>query len=300
MDENLQSLFAEVSNVFARHPTAVDIQTDSMDVLEIFQTILDDKGVFIGLVEDPNRADLFNDAIQVAKMHGLHVGAGSVNVHYRYRALKISDQTLLTEIEARSKAATRIVWATKSADTHRLLEKGQIEDLNDSELLGYPRCCATWHYDCYFARGIEAFADAWVKETSLDDALSLIRDGWRPSPGWFLPRELYLAGVLVSNHLFPFIGHIACPDCRRSASTPSGKTNLRNSEAFEALDAARHKRVLDYTQGLATKISRLTRRPAEAVDQEIGHFDWSVRARDAYSRHSRYLFKALGLVDLRL
>ncbi|PJO48109.1 hypothetical protein [Brucella pituitosa] len=295
MNDKFNALFREISAAFARHPVAVDIQSDSMDLLQIVQTIRGEKNIFVGMIENPGRAAIFNDAVFIARSHGLLTGTGMVNVHYRHRLLQIGNQRLATEVDLRSTTKTRVVWATHDENLHTLLKSGDTATRSDAELLGYPKCCTEWHYDCYFARGIEAFADAYVKQTSIEEALSVVQEGWRPSPGWFLPQQYYLAGILASNHVFPFIDHIACPSCRQSTTSLSSLTNEYNSALILACDPVLHEKIARYGRQLLATLRDITYRPAEAVDNEIGEFSWNVKAVDAYSRHSRYLFKALGL-----
>ncbi|MER9545426.1 hypothetical protein NKI72_25815 [Mesorhizobium sp. M0437] len=151
-------LFGEIREVFERYPNAaIDLQEEAINILQVVQALRGSKNVFLGMAEDEVRAGPYREVVRLAKDYGCLSGSGKVNVHHRYRPLKIDDARVAREVDSRSSAATSVFWLTRNEAIHEKFVAGDTSFLSDAQLLDYPQCCAAWHYDCYFARARDAY-----------------------------------------------------------------------------------------------------------------------------------------------
>lgn len=291
-------LYNRVNEVFRRFPeAAVDIQTELVELLQFFQAIAGAKPSFFAFAtaDVPGRDLLTRDLLRVAATADCFSGIGEVSVHHPYRALKIDNPEIEQVVASRLVTPTATLWVTRAPELAEAYTSGNPAPLGYTTLLGYPRCCATWHYDCYFARGTEAFCDVYLKQMSPAEICEFLRDGWEPTSGWFLPQAFYLAGVLRGNQTFPYIDHVACPTCLRDTASPSANMNAVNQALGERLDPQRSQAVSAWARNLDHRIQDLIRVPRRRIEESMDQIELNVRAKDTYVKHSRYLFRHLGL-----
>jgi hypothetical protein len=170
-----------------------------------------------------------------------------------------------------------------------------IETLDDVARLGIPTCCANWHYDCYYARGLEAFVDVYLKQMSPNEICKYIREEWCFSSGFFFPQEFFAAAILRSNSRFPMIGHVACPQCLAGPASLSAKMNAQSSQIASEFESICYDSVLNWSRGLQSTIQDLIAHPRGQLEKTADELTTNVRSRDTYLKHGRHLLKALGL-----
>ena len=287
------SLYKSIKPLFAAHLNdAIDIQSDFAERLQIVATCEGRKPAFMAVVEDAHRKQLFAKLSKVLPT-GIRHGFNRSDIHHRYRQLNIRDAALAAAFEERAIEKLPIFWIG-SGEAADYYEGARGNSLSDDLSLGYPRCCAAWHYDCYFARGPEAFAEV----TALDgkpDMPDWVRENWRSRPGFFLPARPLTVAVLRGNHHFPFLDHVACPRCISDDDSPSARLNADYSMLADEVDPECANAVRLWCTKLRPKIDDYCGDFGREIKHMAEMSTTTVRAYDAYQKHSRHLLKALNL-----
>jgi hypothetical protein len=293
MTHNPKAVYGRIAPAFDRfRHAAVDIQTDFVERIQVVAAVQGAKPVFMAVVEDEARRELF-EAVAAALPPGAVHGFRLADIHHRYRPLRIRDPGLAAVFESRSDEELPIFWIG-NGQAGRIFEDGNPAEFGDDLTLGYPRCCAEWHYDCYFARGPEAYADVAAID-NVDDAEQVIAEGWRPRPGFFLPSGPIGAAIFIGNARYPFVDHVACPACLADPESPTARLDRTYAALADAVDPDVADEVRRWCSSLGPLIEHEKSRFASERAALARERATTVRGRDAYERHSRYLLKALGL-----
>ena len=293
-----KELFVNVSEAY-EEPGAnhIDLQSRFVETVQVVSAIFGTKPSFIGVVGTPERREHFSRIRDICDEAGVHCGFGDVVITHLYRPLVIPRedvaQTVMRKVEA---DRTPIFWISTRPELTSAYEEANIAALDDTERLGIPRCCATWHFDCFYARQAEAFADVYLKQESVDEICSWIANDWHFGVGSFLPNSPLSVAVLRSNIAFPFVDHVACPACLSSLSTsPSALASAANSALGKQYDPATHAAVLSDVKGFRARITTMSASFKHELAEYADDHCRNIRARDTCIRHGRYLLKALAL-----
>lgn len=286
------AFYQSIKPLFVDHlDEAIDIQSDFAERLQLVATLAGGKPLFMAVVQDDDRQELF-EKVAALLPAGTRHGFQDADIHHRYRKLKIKDPALAAAFEERSIETLPVFWVGSGEAADRY-ESGNPGAAGDDLNLGYPLCCAEWHYDCYLARGPEAFAEV----TALDGETGIpewVKQNWRPRPGFFLPTGPITAGILRGNRHYPFLDHVACPSCIADHESPSARLNAQYATLAAEVDPECAEEVGDWCDRLGARMedyrSEFTRERAYMAERSTTN----VRARDAYEKHSRYLVRALG------
>lgn len=289
---DITTLYGHVTSVFDAKATPVDVQTDFMERLEIAAVSTGLKPAFFAITQDPERRDLFATLSSVLPASAGRRDFAQATVHTRYRDLRLPIEVVeLVDVSAKSNVP--IFWLTKDDQLAERFGRDQLDNI-DHEIAGYPKCCAAWHYDTFFARPLEAFWEVYSFRSEADrhDYLS---GEWQQTPGWFLPRSHFLIGIYRSNLTYPFIPHFACPRCLASPNSESALQNHAYSSLGLSLDPDRHGAVLDWAEDKKGLLSRLISDARQDAAREAYAHGFDGKDQDDYLRHSRYLLKAIGV-----
>lgn len=291
---DLSSVYNELSKPFAEMSVfSTDVQTDFSERLSLIEALSGSKPSFTAFLNRAERTQAF-EAVAAALPSHVHHGFVHANVHHRYRALKINDAWMAALVDQKSEMVIHTFWLARDLPTADVFRTGAQWTVSDASLLGYPVCCATWHYDAFFARGTEAFcAVAEVERSSA--MLDYLSDRFQPNSGFYLPEPLFVAAILRSNWQFPFIEHIACANCIRSDTSPSAVENERRSSLGHVLDPTMHDRVADWARRQEVVWRDLSDRRTALIRECAADCAETVRGRDEYITRARHLGKALGL-----
>ncbi len=270
----------------------VDIQTDFMERLEIVAVTEGLKPAFYAIAPEGTRRKLF-EAVAAALPSSIGVtGFVEASIHTRYRDLKLpADITDIVDRKSRDPA--QIFWLTKDEAIAARFADGQLEQM-DHDIAGYPVCCATWHYDTFFARSIEAFWDVYSFKSE-GERKAYVNEVWEQSSGWFLPRSHYLIGIYRSNLAYPFIPHIACPRCLADKDGASAQQHKMYSDLALRVDPGRHAAVLAWAEDMRPMLTNLVSNARHDAARTSDDYGFEGRDKDDFQRHSRYLLKALGI-----
>lgn len=295
---DLGRLFADVSAAY-EEPGAnhIDLQDCFVETVQVVSAISGTKPSFIGVAVTPERREHFARIRDICDAAGVGCGFGDVVITHLYRPLAIPREDVVQAMMQRIEAdRAPIFWISAHSGLASAYEEADIAALDDAERLGIPRCCATWHFDCFYARQAEAFADVYLKQEAVDEICSWIASDWHFGVGSFLPNSPLKAAILRSNIAFPFVDHVACPACLASRSTsPSALVSAANSALGRQYDPATHAAVLSDVQGFGARVTAMSAGfRYELVEYADDHCR-NGRARDACIRHGRYLLKALAL-----
>lgn len=272
---------------------AVDLQTDMSERLSLIDVATGAKPSFAAYADVHGRRPAL-EAIAKLLPGGLRSGFGEMDVHHRYRPFKIADADLLATVTRRATCVQPVFWATRDDRIAEAYAAGRPDRIPDDELLGYPRCCVEWHYDVFFARGLEAFCAVAAADGS-EEMFGYLREMWRPESGFYLPDRLFLAAILRSNARFPFVEHIACPACLGSDDSPSGELDDRRSTLALTVDREGHGRLLVWAKRQTAAWQTAVAGRAKLFDENAWKCAATPRGRDEYVRHARYLARAMGL-----
>jgi hypothetical protein len=292
LDVNSVTLYRSIAPHFsAASSDAIDIQSDFAERLQVVAAITGGKPVFMAVVEDEPRRRLF-EKVTTTLASNARYGFRDADIHHRYRPLRISNSRLADAFEVRSRETLPVVWIGDS-EAADIYEFGNPASAGDDLTLGYPRCCAEWHYDCFFARGPEAFAEVTDIEGE-QGAVEFVIEKWRPRPGFFLPRTPLTAAVLRGNMRYPFIDHVACPECLADQDSPTARLDAEYSALADAVDARTADEVREWCSRLDRRIVALKAEFGAERTYMKQKMASTMRSRDAYDKHSRHQLKALG------
>lgn len=273
--------------------SAVDPQTDLSERLSLVEAARCVKPSFMGYADARGRDVAFEGIARILPSDLAH-GFTDAEVHHRYRPFFVGDPELAVVLSERAKCVQSVFWAARDPDLVQTYRRGHPNVVPDDELLGYPRCCIEWHYDVFFARGIEAFCAVAAVERS-NAMLDFVRQVWRPESGFYLPERMFLAAILRSNTRFPFIEHVACPYCLASDDSPTARIDGRRSALALELDPNRHAGLLAW----ARKQERVWKAAATGrtrlIAESAVNCAETTRGIDEYARHARYLARAMQL-----
>lgn len=290
LSSNYKELFEPFTEISAQ---AIDVQTDFSERLSIMDAISGSKPSFTAFLDRSERTKAF-ETLATALPSDIHRGFVHANVHHRYRPLRIDDANMAALVERKSQMLVHTFWLARDLPIADIFRTGAQWTVSDASLLGYPACCASWHYDAFFARGTEAFcAVAEIERSSA--MLDYLSDRYEPGSGFYLPEPLFLAAILRSNWRFPFIEHIACPDCIRSDASASAVENGRRSFLGQFLDPTMHDRVAAWARRQEVVWRDLSDRRTALIRECASDCAETVRGRDEYITRARHLGKALGL-----
>jgi len=290
-----KKLYDDIGSIFeASDQEVIDIQSDFMERLEIVSVVAGDKPSFYDFCERPGRAELFQEISARLQVEGVTCGFNQVDVHHRYRPLKLAYLEHAKLVETRSAEKFSIFWFTKDSALAGIYRNGEVYRHTDTKMLAYPSCCSAWHFDAFFARPMEAFCDVYLKQEA-PMAIASFLETWNSSPGWFLPRSFFTAALFRSNFKFPFVPHFACPRCIADPESTTAQQNAQFSALGQALDPVRHAQVIDWTRGLDRRVRDIVDHWRDEVAIEARDLGLNTLASEAVARHSRYLLGSLGL-----
>jgi hypothetical protein len=270
---------------------AVDEQTDLAERVSLMEAIEGSKPSFVAFLEMRRRYPGFaalEEAVGDAAMHG----KVNADVHHRYRPYKVDDPEFAAVLDARGTYRQDVFWVTRDHALAEAYRSGSPSREPDDVLLGYPPCCGSWHYDVFFARGVEAFC-AVAKVEVREEMLGHLREDWEPMSGFYLPEQIYLAAILRSNWRYPHVDHMACPSCIGDPASQSAQMNARRSALGAALEPALHAAVERWAAGQERRWRELLDRSAPAIRQASARVCETVRGADVYARHAKFLVKAI-------
>lgn len=271
---------------------AVDEQTDLAERVSLVEAIEGVKPSFVAFLDLRERQGAF---AALAEAVGDAAATGMVNasVHHRYRPFRIDDLAMAAIVESRAGYRQDVFWLTRDPPLAAAYGSGSPSDIPDDALLGYPSCCAQWHYDVFFARGIEAFCAVAACEAR-DRMLDYLRREWEPMSGFYLPEELYLAAVLRSNWRYPYIDHMACAACVAVPDSPSARLDARRSALGASLEPGLHADVGRWAAAQDRRWRDLLGRSGQVIRRAASEGCATVRGADVYARHARHLVRAIA------
>ena len=300
-DDVLQrELYGRVEQDFdARLGSAVDIQSDFAERLELIDAVIGAKPSFFAFVSAPGRIELYKTVTvaleEIGTIPDLRWGWDRADVHVHRRKLNLRVPDLEAVVATKSERSP-VIWVTLDRELADAYRSGAPNLLGEERLLGYPSCCASWHHDVYFARPLEAFVDVMRLHPSREK-LQEYFSGWTPTPGEkdFFPLDLSAAPLFRSNAALPFIPHVACPRCLGDPGSASHRQNSRMDALGLRLDPELHAKVIRETRTIAARLPAMIARPRRMLEDEADRLELSVAARDAYLRHGRHWLGAMGL-----
>lgn len=270
----------------------MDLQSDLVEGWEFVATCIGLKPSFFAMIDESEVDQVFREAAELAGP-ALHRGTTSIDVHHVYRPFQIGSAVLRVQVEAHARVIHPIFWATRDAALAARYRDGTANQVNDEILLGYPLCCASWHYDYFFARGIEAACAVVTVGGREAELLDLMSRGWRPEPGYFMPDELFLAAVLRSNIRFPYVSHVACPDCLGRDDSPTAEQNRVRESLARAIERAELGRLSRWVEEQRGKVQQIEDQTTAIIEYYAGERSASVREYEEYKRRARHLAKGL-------
>ncbi len=148
------------------------------------------------------------------------------------------------------------VWAFRESDRENFMSsfsKYSSGLISHGEILGYPSCCVTWFandhekpigniiLDELKKTGIYSPSKQTLQEFVLrESTFELVVRTLSSEPGKKLKKAMR-----ISNTTFPFIPHIACPECISArTNSPSAKMNSDYSNLALSLNPAFHKDII--------------------------------------------------------
>lgn len=291
-----EELYALISSVFDRHPKGhIDHQSELSEKVQLIQTLCSEKPSFFAMTHDPERLVMYEDlSLELASLQ-IHQGHQELPVYFAGRTLKIPDDKVRDTFTKRLHFPQRIYWLTCQASVAKFYQSQKIHLVGEENLLGYPSCCRDWHFDCYLARGVEAFYDVFRRSTSVDDLTQFAETEWIPNSGWFLSSEIYLTGLLISEQRFPFLSHLACPKCRTTEDSPSAILNHSCRSIAQQVDAQAAEQVEQSVERLRKDLREKLGSIPRMIKQASSELRLPSLDNDVYERHCRYLAKALVL-----
>lgn len=294
-DERMKVLYDGFRDAQRRSPRVTqDAQTSFVEGLEFVLAASGSKPSFFALTTETGRAEEA-ELLSTLVPQGVHSGKGELHVHRLYRAYRTGDVEVDESLHRQSRIRLPVFWISTDDRLAAAYEEGEPDRFDDTELLGYPLCCAEWHYDAFFARGIEAFCAVAKAEGASREGLLRLLDGFVPSSGYFLPDEIFLAAILRSNVIYPFVSHVACPACCSGTTTASRVLNDRAAAVAISLDPEGVERLRGWCRTQERVIASVTGSMARIVDDAAEVHAMGVRGEDVYRKHVRHLLKALAL-----
>ncbi|QPH56001.1 hypothetical protein [Pontivivens ytuae] len=291
-----EPLYVLLKRVFSKYPEAhVDQQSQLAEKLQLIRALSGEKPSFFAMTHQPARREMYDDLAKEISDQNCFYGAGELPVYFVGRELKIDDPRVKKAFTDRMCFPQPIFWLTCVESIAHSYKSGQLHSQSEELTLGYPRCCSDWHFDCYLARGVEAFCAVFQRSATPDDLVRYARSEWVPNSGFFLPDELYLTGLLAGEQRFPFLGHLACPDCRLREDSPSAVLNETYRRFAHEVDPAEAEQVAKWADELKTGLESRMNSIPRLIREASSETGLSGVDRETYERHSRYLSKALGL-----
>lgn len=301
MDERLsgmaEDIYRKLSPHFeAAHKSSIDLQSDFAERLEIVLTLAGEKPSFFAFISEPARAQLF-DAIGLeltsAGYDAFH-GIADVNVHVPHRSLKLELRNG-PRSETLTGRQTEVFWLTAYPALASTYERNEFASEGESRMLGYPTCCASWHYDVYIARPIEAIAAVYRDHAPPGKLEASIKE-LGAAPGVLFPQQLFAARLFESNAAYPYIAHAACPTCMNDReNSPSAKQNNVGSAPGVKVDPVRHREVEIDTRNAFRRSASITANPLILLENEANDLQLSGTSRTVYLTRGRHWLKAMGL-----
>ncbi|PHS19344.1 MAG: hypothetical protein COA78_00390 [Blastopirellula sp.] len=285
-----------VAQKFDEHQSAhIDLQSAFCEKLQILKVLESEKPSFFAMTHNPEREKLYLDLVELFGDVDVFRGFATIPVYHPSRRLKLDDEALRAAFMAGFQTPQRIFWLTCNKTIASAYEDGRCHEVGEEHSLGYPKCCSDWHYDCFFARAIEAFFETYKKSASNMQLLDYVTSEWQPNSGWFLPSEIYLTGLLLSEHKFPFLGYLACPTCRKSVGSPSARLNESYRDLGNLVDPDTTERVRSWANGLRADLTQRIQSVPKIIKEGSADLELTGLEKGVYERHSRYLVKALEL-----
>ncbi|HYC06243.1 MAG TPA: hypothetical protein VED40_23345 [Azospirillaceae bacterium] len=278
-----------------REAARVDVQTEFAEMLALVQAVHGTKPSFMAFASSRSRQDIVGELDGVCRKLGVPSGFSTGPVDHRHRALNIADPQLAPILEAQMSPECTVFWASRDPYLIDLYDCGRMAEVSEARRLGYPPCCASWHYDWFHAREVEASVKVYQADGGLsEDDIRHLREDWVRGPGFFFPREVMSFGVHRSNADYPFVAFIACPACLGSRSSQTAFLNELASALGMELDPRRHAEVLKWADDVRRELPEQASMARRAIVAESDRLTRTTRGRDEYCRQGKYMLKALG------
>lgn len=294
---SVEDIYRTLSAQFeAARSAAIDLQSDFAERLEIVLALGGKKPSFFAFISEPARGRLFETVgltLTAGGHEALH-SIGEVDVHVPHRPLKLELEGP-SHSETLAGRQTEIFWLTSDPELALVYQRNAFASEGETRMLGYPSCCATWHYDAYIARPIEAIAAVYRDHAPLGELKASIRE-LGAAPGMLFPQQLFAARLFESNAVYPYIAHAACPACLNDQdASPSANQNRIASALGVQLDPARHREVEIDTRNAFRRVSSITSNPLRLLEIEADDLQLRGASRTTYLTRGRHWLRAIGL-----
>tara|TARA_R110000850_G_scaffold95883_1_gene201042 strand:- start:183 stop:1073 length:891 start_codon:yes stop_codon:yes gene_type:complete len=291
-----ENWYKRITETFNEHPSAhIDLQSAFCEKLQILKVLGSEKPSFFAMTYNPEREQLYQALMELLAECDIFKGFATIPVYHPNRQLKLEDEAVRAAFMAGFQNPQRIFWLSHDTTIASVYEDGRCHEVSEEYSLGYPKCCSDWHFDCFLARAVEAFFETYKKSASSTQLRDYATSEWQPNSGWFLPSEIYLTGLLLSEHKFPFLGYLACPTCRKLDGSPSARLNETYRTFGDLVDPDTTERVSSWASGLRVDLTQRIQSIPRMIREGSADLELTGLEKDVYERHSRYLVKALGI-----
>lgn len=270
----------------------MDLQSDLVEGSEFVATCIGQKPSFFTMIDESESTSVFREAAELSEPE-LKWGTANIDVHHLYRPFQIGNAILKGEVERHARVIHPIFWATRDPALAERYRTGTSSELDDEVLLGYPHCCSSWHYEYFFARGIETACGVLTIGGRESQLLDLMSEGWRPEPGYFMPDELFLAAVLRSNIAYPHVSHVACPDCLSNPGSQSATHDRACRELARTIEPASLSTLSRWVDEQRWKVAQIEAQTPAIIEHFARERAASIREYEEYKRRARHLAKGL-------